>query len=123
MRNPHYTCPIKAAIMATHHGMKFTNPKFKMHDWATEVSMPLDKYYVHPDSVGLLEPKIGDILVSIEGNSPAIVVNDLTTDDHDYEVTAHLEHIKFWKPKHKIIFRDNNPFIWPESEWTTLDTM
>lgn len=86
------------------------------------------KFYIHPDSVGLLEPKKDDIVtVHFDNGSIAsdTVESVIRENDEQYPYmgnglpVVHLEsmHPDWWyTDKVKIIQRDGNVFHWPESE-------
>ena len=56
------------------------------------------KFYIHPDSLPLLEPRVGDIVMDFR---PALIVRE--------------DHLIFHKES-PILQRDGKPFHWPESE-------
>lgn len=58
-----------------------------------------DKYYIHPDSYHIFEPKDGDVLQDRKGECLI------------YSTHQNLD-LKYFK----IIQRNNRPFFWPESE-------
>lgn len=111
----YYTDLIHVAYMAKKFGMGFSN----IHSGAY-FDCPLhrddrlvddndDKYYIHPDSLHILEPREGD-LISINGGLSANIVTH----------AEFLDEIKLMEPQFaaplKIIQRNNQPFFWPESE-------
>lgn len=107
-----YTDPLAAAWMAKHHEMDFEGLSwmeeefcFALHDPENEPS----HYYIHPDSLHLLEPQVDDV-----------IRDDV---DHEYQTV--------WKdekglgmdtskgtasPSGIIIQRNGKAFHWPEVE-------
>lgn len=103
-----YKDPLAAAWMAKHFGMQFmdcagfsvsANPA--MADMSERHGLS-EAFYIHPDSVNLLEPQFRDI---VRG--------------HDDEVgtTIHLYgfHSSSWTLE-RIMERNDIAFMWPESE-------
>jgi hypothetical protein len=111
------TDALAAAWMAKHFGMRFTarwlgpRPQREYEcmfdDWHFEVhENNTGHYYIHPDSLNLLEPRAGDIarVRSIPG-------------EPESEPAAFRIHID--NTKHdviRIIQRNGKPFFWPEQE-------
>jgi hypothetical protein len=108
-----YTDPLAAAWMAKHFGMKFGLNHYGKMVWEPvhfshkpgsepftdvddilEVASPL---YIHPDSLHLLTPQIGDLCM---GDKIAATVAVLT--DHNKSLM--------------VIRRNGVPFHWPEVE-------
>lgn len=64
-----YTCPLKAAFMAKYYGMRFepisdiaSIREFMWHGIGNFIGLwEEDRYYIHPDSLHLLEPKNCDL--------------------------------------------------------------
>lgn len=119
----YYTCPLKAAYMAKYFGMKYALfhadghivSEIKRENIEKDVALGeseisrlflqsgnFGKYYIHPDSLHLLEPMVGD-LVGYAG-----------PEANDFDVYSHDD----WHgcPLKKIIQRNVIPFMWPESE-------
>ncbi len=121
-----YTDPLASAWMAKHFGMKiapdpreFPNPGDASFDeqgvmmqasLATMVAPQWRKWYVHPDSLHLLERQVKDVIQSDRGNVNRIsYFNDEGKIEDDDDFT--------WEIKDaKIIQRNGIPFMWPESE-------
>lgn len=74
MAKYYYTDPLAAAWMAKHFGMKiyWISNGYEIQDYGWESIIPMDydcvdgrrsedKYYIHPDSLHLLEPETGDV--------------------------------------------------------------
>lgn len=110
----YYTDPLAAAWMAKHFGMAFdifAQPSGvrveKEKSTAKYIAMLGDAYrcYIHPDSLHLLEPKVGDLLL-----------DDDPTDGANR--TWHLEGMPdAIKAKWNIIIQRNGiAFMWPEVE-------
>ncbi|WP_435008059.1 hypothetical protein P12x_005328 [Tundrisphaera lichenicola] len=123
-----YTDPLAAAWMAKHFGMKLlvdkddegglvdAGARFIDCDdtfrelWQHDFSY-LGKLYVHPDSVGLLEPHVGD-LCRMQWLDGSISVREWEASDDLTD--AALERDVRVKPE--IIQRNGKPFHWPEVE-------
>jgi hypothetical protein len=102
----YYTDAFAALWMAKHFRMKLLAGKFCLQQESIETflrllaeGLPVEKLLVHPESVGVLEPKIGDV---VEDDSRA-KVRVLTTAHFPYE--ANLR---------QILRRGGRPFIFPE---------
>lgn len=121
-----YRCPIKAAYMAKYHGIHFDDcDSFRsaceaVGDDAADMSVE-GAFYLHPDSMGLLEPQVGDrLLVTREDGSQDV----FNIQDEGWGLTIQLG----WPPIHlscphrfpkltrTIIQRNGQSFIWPEWE-------
>ena len=117
-----YRCPVEAALMAKHHkidligedGCGWANyawdllyeaiPRFyKNGDEYT------GNYYVTPDSLPLLQPMVGDVMV---GNGILCVAPFMV----DYHMLNKPSELETRLLRGKIILRNNLPFITPESE-------
>jgi hypothetical protein len=140
-----YTDPLAQAWMAQHFGMKFQalfDNVYDNRDYDTvgEILRYYGKLYIHPDSLPLLEPSIGDAfeleeqylgeeekhsvrsLYYVTGkNSKGVTVNiasiDGTMNPHD-PINRLLEKRYFTDPTKRIsvIRRDGLPFHWPQQE-------
>ena len=144
-----YTDPLAAAWMAKHFGMMFgirhfdkfvPEPIYFNGVWAAAklVDEILDfdpdvALYVHPDSLHLLEPKVGDMIMHgsykrEQDKNPegwtAVLVTGLLPPEFESELRAESgvtkplcyaydEEIMIC---HRIIQRDGIAFHWPESE-------
>jgi hypothetical protein len=109
-----YTDPLAAAWQAKHFGMETTNGFYFIcnSDRGVIAAGGGDangKYFVHPDSLHLLDVQVGD-LISINGGDSANIAT------HD-EFLAELKRLEphFAKPL-RIIQRKGLPFFWPEAE-------
>jgi hypothetical protein len=129
MMKPYYTDPLAAAWMAKHHGMMFLskwkslNERHEAPDDAADheedTAYEADcgwgkakerKYYIHPESLHLLEPQLTDI-VHAEYEPQAAD-----------EVCGHRDFVK-WSQYFadewvllQIIQRNGISFMWPEFE-------
>lgn len=131
-----YTDPLAAAWMAKHFGMRFTSENRTTLAWDKEFScfyLPDDSraeqefngnHYIHPDSVHLLEPKVGDLFI---GHRDALYRADETLypkQGGEWEpgvcwriVDCHSRYFpSAWGDERKIIQRNGIPFMWPEKE-------
>lgn len=109
----YYDCPIKAAWMAKYFGMKFEGgyaAQFLALDAASQIrdKNERDYYYIHPDSLHLLEPREGDLVKATWVGKGAPVSQCLIY--NAIEVLGSYWHIG------KIIQRNGIPFMWPEQE-------
>lgn len=94
-----YSDPLAAAWMAKYFGMFYIDDyafiKYSVGQAiAEDDGYVAEKIYIHCDSLHLLEPQVDDM--GIDENS--------YEKGREYNVPA------------KIIFRNNIPFMWPESE-------
>jgi hypothetical protein len=96
--------------MAKHFRMEFKSPRGQNMYWdggsdfRTEKDCGLyggEKYYIHPDSLQLLEPLKGDF-VTFQGSRVVVFCPELHS-----ELTRSLA---------KIIYRNGLPFMWPKVE-------
>lgn len=128
MKRYFYTDPFAAAWMTTHHGVTYVNdlPHGQGHcfqvisrasGWADaspyDLILPCNgkpRVYIHPDSLHLLEPQVGDLLRGDEHTMPQIRYMDLP-DSEQMGTGAALMRRGF-----KIIQRNGIPFMWPEHE-------
>lgn len=103
MRRYYYDDPLAAGWQCVRHGMKFENdnPSIGL-DWLSgKVLYYGERYYIHPDSLHLLEPQKDDGI-------------EFESDTEQY--------LYFWGAGHglneleKIIQRNGIPFHWPKSE-------
>lgn len=124
-----YTDPLAAAWMAKHFGMELTRTHCHRADGAFGESMrpvPLwilardvenqvseaVRYYLHPDSLPLLEPRAGDLVLACT-DSPAVLTFVET-----------LSYVVFGdRPPggdrvvavREVVRRDGKPFHWPQA--------
>lgn len=121
-----YTDPLAVAWNAKHHGMRFKwvegdEPKQSWREdgkdilyslmWFDEIdySNGPKLYDVHPESLHLLKPLVGDLL-ECESKNPGGQRSHFW-----YDVLTPLTAILTQNVK-RIIQRDGIPFMWPESE-------
>lgn len=130
-----YTDPLAAAWMAKHFGMQIFAPVFAAGTgkysqsrtplpvwcWARKIEQAElakntdgERYYIHPDSLHLLEPRVGDVV-------------QFTACDYANQPGLQQSRV-WWKPyldkwslpqdagNIRIIQRDGKPFHWPEKE-------
>jgi hypothetical protein len=128
-----YTDPLAAAWMAKTYGMQFSRSKGEgvyAHrtlcdwDWNHNTHKPA-RFYIHPDSLTLLNPQVGDIVsvgslaLAADGSGQAWL-----DQNGPYGVWIEFEGGFFgiddtaltWNPASKIIQRDGKPFFWPLRE-------
>lgn len=99
-----YTDPLAAAWMAKHFGMRFYCDTFEPFEYegANDILQDMgedEKACVHPDSLHLLEPQVGDLMRG-SNNTAAMYF----TGEVEPKPTAH------------IVQRNGKPFHWPERE-------
>lgn len=115
-----YTDPLSAAWMAKHFGMTFeTEPElvkvsfegmsYKTMDFLIVSGYALDSsrevYYIHPDSLPILEPKIKDLVeVNIHPEPTHLMV------------TSNFFEWGMYSAVSKVIQRSGVAFMWPEIE-------
>lgn len=120
----YYTDPLAAAWMAKHFGMRFSgafadgffeiearkSPLCSMGEWFPKGDdfEYYGLYYIHPDSLHLLEPKEGDV-VEVASN-PSGYFSSYSSGMFDNQ--PYSERDEFFK----IIQRNGLPFMWPEQE-------
>ncbi len=95
----YYDDPLAAAWMAKHFLMSFNVPCNAFRGWATEIQLPTDRYYIHPDCVPMLEPQEDDV---IQWRSGYVQLYDQTVSRYEFDNAGG-----------KIIQRDGKPFFWP----------
>lgn len=116
----YYDCPLKAAYMVKHHGMRF-----QVDDGGTLNTIVVGmehltqsvsgRFYIHPNSLHLLEPQAGDIYISQDTvcqikELDRGIITEITV---EWECRDRYPANKF---DGKIIFRSGKAFHWPESE-------
>lgn len=130
-KRAYYTCPILAALAAKHFGMKFGikfhgrviwdcltggEGRSKQNEWrplATPEEIfecPHDQYYIHPDSMRLLEPVMGDI-VQLKDNHVGWVKEYGDIETAGDRVIGNIDQ-GTWM----VLQRNGMPFPWPEFE-------
>lgn len=114
-----YTDPLEAAYMVNHYGMRLVMEKDPdglnflgwgiglisdcedMEDFIGLLSEKLgERFYIHPDSLHLLEPRHRDLYLNT-ANSP-----EYWFDNCGYK----------WHKRYRIIQRGGKPFFWPDQE-------
>ncbi|MBP3958377.1 hypothetical protein J8F10_24270 [Gemmata sp. G18] len=126
MKRHFYTDPLAAAWMAKHIGMRFGffDERSDFREYEVPITGEDDwwrsdrgRFYVHPDSLHLLEPRIGDLLVET-GRLPIARIVDSDVDyisfGHNIAMLFATEMLR--KGRARIIQRDGKPFFWPELE-------
>lgn len=87
------------------HGFKW---RIERPDYPMPIFFSGERFYIHPDSVSLLEPQVGDMIeIKDYWIAPASYINE-----------AQLPQAKEWAAigKCTIILRNNSPFHWPVFE-------
>jgi len=145
-----YDCPLKAAYMKKHHGMKlqvhhsFENEDYgfldvigiyeydeawgdieyiqaiKQNEGYGEQSFQFDPdcgkvFYIHPDSVPLLEPQMGDVIKQW-GSLAGVPIYDIGERNGNPVYFMPDSSYNYFESMEKIIQRDGKPFFWPERE-------
>lgn len=109
-----YTDPLAAAWMASNYGMAFENARLTLIQGGpgnsnySDISWSLRIYdncfpIIHPDSLHLLEPKVGDLVEE--------ALDGKVCNGHSFDYFSDPHRII-----ERIIQRDGKPFFWPESE-------
>lgn len=126
----YYDCPIKAAYMHKNFGVNFcdktgltvsANPSLW---YMAERHYMAQSLYIHPDSMGIFEPQVGD-LVKATYNKECTFVHRIVSGveiDH-YLVGGFPDHYGYpdyigdgERKIFKIIQRKGIPFLWPDVE-------
>lgn len=120
MKRAYYTDPLAAAWMAKHHGMLFYDPQsplgrpFSVCGSGYEANMVFradyrhdpQYFYIHPDSMALLEPMAGDLMHGLEDDGYFILLSP------GHNPRPIIE----WDDPCIIIQRNGRAFHWPEWE-------
>lgn len=128
MTEAYYTCPLQAAYMNKEFGVKYGikhygkivwdctgdimsddwHPIQEVDEIIGDVRMH-DEYYIHPDSMSVLEPQQGDVFCTIRPDavSVEVVMSDIRAEEFKHLIKTQGA---------KIIQRDNKPFFWPKFE-------
>lgn len=116
-RKAFYTDPLAAAWMLRHHGMGFNvssgvaeNIKhIRIWDEITDYYRPGNKFYIHPDSLHLLEPQVGDLVSVNNGQDAGIAFHQDFIDALKTNYTSFAHQVT-------IIQRNGIAFMWAEFE-------
>ncbi len=105
-----YTDPLAAAWMAKHFGMRFKTIQNSLYaerydeiaeyKWRFDLNHIGNKFYIHPDSLHLLEPQLMDMVQGFQ--------ND------DIRLLFPKEKLEEIKKSDKVIQRNHVQFMWPE---------
>lgn len=102
-----YTDPLAAAWMAKNFGMKFNGgTEFDEPYRHSEIDEVTSKFYIHPDSVKLLEQRVGDLVWLDMGESCMPSIGSLIEDEEGRKLCLDCP----------ILQREGKAFIWPEVE-------
>lgn len=114
-----YTDPLAAAWMAKHHGMKTKSHSVlngivddQISDYLMDADVGSDcHYYIHPDSLHLLEPQVGDVISGIGGSGKlrTRIVQEVIEGAEDNASALIAKGCT-------IIQRNGIAFMWPEGE-------
>lgn len=121
-----YTDTLAAAWMMKHHGFLLQDKETsdEVYDMTYDLMIegddfgkPLAKYYIHPDSVHLLEPQEGDISympINLPNIKPAIFIWNKETIEAFKELSKinGITNLCIGR----IIMRNGLPFMWPETD-------
>lgn len=137
MKRYYYNDSLAAAWMAKHFGMRFEDTCegkeqgrigynagryifAECDDLFDHAENRLINLYLHPDSLPLLVPKVGDVIQRFEEEfiyyGLQTVVDDATAHKYCYESSAHINSFKSDQTGFRIIQRNGKPFHWPECE-------
>jgi hypothetical protein len=113
-----YSDPLAAAWMSKHFGMRITDANGVAESiedmcttaWLLDESEAL--WYLHSDSVQLLDPQNGDLvqhrgMIGVYDACGQIVIVSEAVETHCYNIRT---------DDYRIILRDGKPFHWPQSE-------
>lgn len=116
-----YRDPLEAAYMAKHFGMEFQRGDQCVVGWSDFVELEYCRwdapFYIHPESLHLLDPQVRDLCQFKCGNNHvnwARIANIALNISFSVYPTGARRFDKFLR----IIQRDGQPFFWPESEET-----
>jgi hypothetical protein len=123
----YYDCALKAAYMSQHFGMKFASQfamiLFDVGGVFSEprVTSPIGKFYLHADSLRLLDPQLGDIVLYGIHNSTYAEELPVSVDTVRWTrqlVDGCIENVIHPEKRHirQVIQRNGLAFMWPESE-------
>lgn len=113
----YYTDPLAAAWMAKHHKMRFLNrvgDEIFYRNMQDMMDLERMKFYIHQDSLHLLNLQVGDMVKSKLGKHADTIIDSqdgipvMTTIDAAEEILLNEDEV--------IIQRSGIPFMWPESE-------
>ena len=118
-----YTDPLAAAWMAKHFGMRFrpdcySDRALPEGEDITRFAHPRfgGRFYVHPDSLPLLQPQLGDLISHLGVRAWRIDRVEETTYTHVAFGVERLDRFTFKSDCPQIIQRKRLAFHWPESE-------
>lgn len=124
-----YTDPLAAAWQSKYFGMVFTDQDdaiidcwmiglhIDTHAVSTRLTAKKDrKYYIHPDSLKLLEPRVGDMITHLGLRSWRIDSMDDCAYFHPNMPNESIGRFTLKADKPEIIQRNGIAFMWPESE-------
>lgn len=108
--NHYYTCPLSAAWMSKKFGIKFTGDGWTLQFGSAGqyIAFP-GKYYIHRDSLHILDPQIGDTIKKSED------VYIIGPNHHEYRGRSQFITIAE-SDGVEIIQRNGAAFMWPEVE-------
>lgn len=112
----YYTDLLAAAWMAKHFGMAFSDSSFTGTRSLDLEGLYMENapFYIHHDSLHLLEPKAGDLIrIGDPGIDPDICAATVFDSGEYLYVNDMGESYKI-TPQQTIIQRDGKPFFWPE---------
>ena len=129
-----YTDPLAAAWMMFHQGVKIDGNSYariRLDKFCTKIEVYhmedwfAPKFYVHPDSLPLLTPRVGDLVTNTfrgnHGRECSGVVESMANGGASAVITTCERHNgkrHFFESVSQLIVlqRDGKPFHWPESE-------
>ena len=124
-----YDDPLAAAWMAKHFGMQFSRGDQCIIGWGDFTYSPPNTwdapFVIHPDSVSLLEPQVGDLVEMTYSRGEWINYRHVTSVEEGYYEIADFPD-KYGFPDYigkdgerkifRIVERNSIPFHWPQSE-------
>lgn len=125
MKRHFYTDPLAAAWMAKHFGMRFVSAfsgkEFDGSVIVANAGSPIEAireqqtYVIHPDSLHLLEPKVGDMVSHLGLRAWRIDSIDGAAYHHPAVGSEKIDRFTLKSDSPTIIQRDGKPFFWPEA--------
>ena len=129
MKRYYYTDALAAAWMAREFGFKYIDRytcdetgkclnytvDWKVFQEGDDLTSPIAKYELHPDSLPLLEPKGGDIVMAYSNSSKSFRPMAVGNPPDEFGCTVYHAVCELNNGL-KIIQRDNKAFFMPECE-------
>lgn len=116
---------MKRYFYASYHAAKWMEEQFDMR--LAEVGTPRGssngmgsyfgfRFYIHPDSLHLLEPKVGDLVIGTDYSGKVTSLDRLGIGIAVPERLNGKFHYVIGTDRVRVLQRDGKPFHWPEVE-------